>query len=95
MSYHHINEMFGSLGLRDRIIAAIAREVPGVDPVQATVQFMWPIIARDDWVKKWSEAPRACSECGHALPDLGSNEDVITDGMILSAVHDVKNSQAE
>ena len=95
MTYSDINEMFGSSSLRDRITSAIAKEVPGmIDPVSVANQYMWPLIAREDWIAAWASAPKDCTECGQPR-DTGLREDVITDQMILSAIQDVAQQQAQ
>lgn len=88
MAYRSINEMFGSISLRDRITAAIAQEVPGIDPVGAVNTYMWPLVARSDWITKWDNADRSLD----FNPDLGARPSLITDTMILGAVQAIRDA---
>lgn len=85
MSYQHITEMYNSTSLRSRITAAIAQEVPGIDPMAAASQYMWLLIARTDWIDAWSAADTGADY----NPDIGARAGVITDQMILSAIQSV------
>jgi hypothetical protein len=89
MSYTTIIQMNGSSSLRDRIVAAVAKQqIEGVtDPVLAVTTFMWKIIAREEWEARWADAVANYNDMYN--PDIGARPDVITDDMIEQAVLDV------
>lgn len=90
MTHQALASMRGSHSLKQRIVACVAME--GVaNPDAAAEQFLWPIIARRDWISAWDAAVENYNN--QYNPDTGARPDVITDAMILAAVQDVKSRQ--
>ena len=84
MSYLSIVEMVGSQSLMSRIAAAVAKEGYEGDAVEWTRANIWVIVAAGGWDSAWDSA--RASNSPNVNPDTGMRDDVVTDGMILSAV---------
>ena len=94
MSYWTMATMARDADLQARCKAAAAKEIaagaPGAPVMQDWMrhggldQPMWLITARPDWVAAWAYAEASTRPID--APSIGSDEAVITDGMILSAV---------
>lgn len=94
MSYWTMAKMARDADLQSRCKAAAATEIAAGAAGAATMQDwmrhggmdqpMWLITARPDWVAAWAYAE--ASERPEGTPSIGSDEAVITDGMILSAI---------
>ena len=88
MSFRAISQVASSGTLRQRVAACVAREKQGSDnPLTVADSIMWQVAGEPGWGEAWASAEAANAE----LPpedriDIGWNESVITDGMILSAV---------
>lgn len=83
MTYRTVAAMVASASLIDREYAAIAKE--GIDPPEAWQdQHRWKLAAQPGWDAAWDSALAAHPDDPDYDP--GSDEGVITDGMILSAV---------
>jgi hypothetical protein len=84
MSYSSIVEMVGSASLQSRVAAAAANEGYIGDPMEWARQNIWAVAASPGWTAAWDSARADTSD--NFNPDTGRRSDVITDGMILSAV---------
>lgn len=80
MSYNSIAKMHDSEALRRRITACAARE-DITNPELWTQSKMWEIVAAPGWDAAWDSGVLNFPDS-----DVGEQEGVITDGMILSAV---------
>lgn len=83
MSYSALHRMRQSNGLRERLTAAAAQE-GSADPDLWVHSNTWAIVSDPEWVSAWTYA-EGTATVNHN-PDIGAREDVITDGMILSAI---------
>lgn len=79
MSYNTIAQSVMDIALQSRITACAAQE-GAAKPEEAGYALRWPVCTRTDIEAAYASAVAA----GH--PDPGGSEEVITDGMILSAV---------
>lgn len=82
MSYKDVASMAESYSLNRRMNAAAATESIA-DPVQWVNLYRWEVAAQPGWDAAWASAVAG----GNADP--GSDEAVITDGMILSGIQAV------
>jgi hypothetical protein len=87
MSYLTQNEIANSTGMLSRVAQAAAAEKVGVDPDRWTYENRRTWAAAPDWDTAWEywENTHPPVE-GEAASDIGLEEGVITDGMILSQV---------
>ena len=82
MSYKSVASMAESYSLSRRITAGAATEgIPS--PEQWTQMNRWEVAAQPGWDAAWDSAVASGN------PDPGSDESVITDGMILSGIQAV------
>ena len=89
MGYRALYDMFQSNSLRDRIIAAAAKEgVANPDQFRES-KWMWKVMARSDWEAAWDGALQSLPSRVYN-PDTGERPDVITDQMILTVVQSLK-----
>lgn len=89
MSYNDIAEMARNGDLRERIAACAAVEGVRVPhPRDWADQNQWAIVAKTDWEAAWEYARNV-----GAIERLGYADDVINDGMILSAVQGLITDQ--
>jgi len=89
MTYSSVVEMAQSDSLLNRVAAAAASEGFEDDPVSFARNMIWQIVASPGWSEAWDSAQAAASVNDN--PDTGARDDVITDGMILSAVQPLLN----
>jgi hypothetical protein len=83
MSYKTVADMADSYSLSRRLIAGAAKE--SIDDPQAWAQlYRWELASQPGWDAAWDSAQAADPGSDH-----GSNEAVITDGMILSGIQAV------
>jgi len=83
MSYNTIGKIASSPGLNKRISACAAQE--GEKNVSSwMLNNIWTVAASPGWDGAWESAENTQTE--NTNPDIGARNDVITDGMILSAV---------
>ena len=76
----------------NRIAACAAMEgIP--QPTQWAGDNLWRIIARTEWVNAWGFAED--NKTVNDNPDSGARDDVINDGMILSAVQAVRGEETD
>jgi hypothetical protein len=86
MSYQDVADMAEDWGLRMRLIACAAQEYPD-NPVDFIDEQIWRICGQPGWGDAWQY-----SRLTHADDpdfDIGMQEDVVTDGMILSGIQEV------
>jgi hypothetical protein len=86
MTYNTVADMAEDEALRRRLLAAVAEEQI-LDPVGWLYPRQWQVVAQPGWDEAWESAVAG------GVPDPGSNEGVITDGMILSGVQAVIQSE--
>lgn len=88
MSFRAIAQAALSGTLRQRVASCVAREQGGPgEPLIVADSIMWQVAGEPGWGEAWASAEAANAE----LPledrtDIGWNEAVISDGMILSGV---------
>jgi hypothetical protein len=83
MSYKSVADMAESYSLNRRLTAGAAKE--SIDEPQAWVSvYRWEIASQPGWDTAWDSAVAG------EVPDPGSDEAVITDGMILAGVQAVR-----
>lgn len=79
MSYNDIRAMAKDVNLVERIAAAAAAE--GVNaPLDWAWANSWAVCSKTDWEAAWNYAQAA------SIPNPGTDEGVVTDGMILASV---------
>jgi hypothetical protein len=78
MSYLALSRIYNDGVLQQRVLAC-ARQEGVSDPVR-WVSVVYPSLVGSDWVAAWVSATVAGEK------DIGANEAVVTDQMILSAV---------
>ena len=83
MSYKLVADMQADQLLTRRIIACAALEKIK-EPHQWVSSLMWYFAAQPGWAASWASAQES------QLDNIGNDEGVITDGMILSAVQFAK-----
>ncbi len=83
MAYTDIVEMATNATLRTRFAAAAAAEGED-DPSRWAADNAWHLAASPGWADAWAYAEDTATV--NQNPDTGMRNDVITDGMILSAV---------
>lgn len=89
MSYNDIAAMARNGDLRLRIAACAAEEgVVDPHPTRWADEHQWQIVAKPDWESAWQYA----REVG-AITQLGFDEAVINDQMILSAVQGLRTDE--
>ena len=87
MSYKSVADMAENYALNRRIIAGAAKE--SVDNPEGWVQlYRWEVASQPGWDAAWDSAVAG------GVTDPGSDEGVITDGMILSGVQAVITANA-
>lgn len=87
MAYLDISQIAADGGIRQRVIACAYTEgIP--DPQQWCADHAWTLAAQPGWGDAWASA-RAASKT-----DIGSDESVISDSAILSAVQSIVNAEA-
>lgn len=91
MSYQAVVEMAGSNSLLNRIAACAASEGQ-TEPTSWAQANIWTICSAPDWDDAWAYAKD--TETVNMNPDTGARNDVINDGMILSAVQALRTQQA-
>jgi hypothetical protein len=67
-----------------RRIAGAAAEQGAENPFMWANNYIWKLASHSDWVSAWDYAE--ASKTVNQNPDTGARDDVITDGMLLSAV---------
>lgn len=81
MTYRTIADMRDDAALRRRLVACAAQEgKPGPSPESWVSDHIWNIVAAPGWESAWQYA------VGQDNPDPGSDEAVISDPMILTAI---------
>lgn len=81
MAYQDVVEVYQSNGLRLRVTACVATE--GIeDPYYWVATREWALASAPGWGDAWASGRAAFPQD----EDLGTRNDVITDGMILSFV---------
>ena len=84
MAYADIAEIHGDYDLRQRMIACAATEHVAGSYEQWVADQAWALASQPGWESAWASAKAA------GKTDLGADEGVITDAMILSAVQTLK-----
>lgn len=84
MTYKTVADIADSPSLRRRITACAAQQAKP-DPEAWTLKYHWYLAASPGWAEAW-ESYLAGGPAG----DPGSDETVITDGMILAAVEAIE-----
>lgn len=90
MSYTAASVMAGSNSLLQRITACVAQEGEEQPYVWAQTH-MWKLVSRQDWIDAWAYAENHPNH-RNMNQDTGARDDVIDDGMILSAVQAVRSA---
>ena len=92
MSYQDIADMAEDWGLRMRLIACAAQEHPD-NPVTFVEEQIWRICGQPGWGDAWQYARLTHKDVeGY---EIGTDETVVTDGMILSGMQFVVNAVVE
>lgn len=89
MSYATYIQMANNGALIERVAGCAAEQGETV-PYGWAAQNIWAVVSRSDWVAAWAYAEDA--KTNNVNPDTGARTDVINDGMILSAVQDVRGT---
>jgi hypothetical protein len=89
MSYIDVVAVYDSEWLRRRAVACAALEGIEDPEVWLTTQRRWQLAASPGWADAWAYFKATNPDDR----DPGDNEDVITDGMILSAVQAIVNGE--
>lgn len=85
MSYGTIGKIATSQGFNKRVSASAAQELPDDQNVTNWVfTNVYRIAAAPGFDAAWESAEASATD--NTNPDIGARDDVITDGMILSAV---------
>lgn len=83
MSYLVISQITQSGSLQNRLTAAAAQEHKPTPYGAWVYDHIWDFASQPGWAEAWASA------LAGGVTDPGSNESVITDGMILSAVQSI------
>lgn len=88
MSYADIADMRESISLSRRLIACAAQEGHAADPGPGpwVHERIWTLVTSPGWPEAWAYAADTADPAADPAPDIGANEGVISDGMILAAV---------
>lgn len=84
MSYSDIADMAQDGPLLRRILACAWQEITTEDPGAWAVSNVWRVVSQPGWADAWSSARAS------GIVNLGADESVITDQMILSAVQTLR-----
>lgn len=91
MAYSDIVQMATNYSLQSRVAAAAAQEGEQ-DPMTWAQSNAWDFAAQPGWSDAWAYAKD--TQTVNQNPDTGARNDVISDGMILSAVQAIRAAEA-